>query len=84
MAAKKKYVVADGYSFTAGGHIYTAGEDISEDVFADKKFFASCLSKGSIKAEGTEATADAVVEKSEDAVVETTEAKKISKSKDKE
>ncbi|MCQ2087877.1 MAG: hypothetical protein MJZ37_07475 [Bacilli bacterium] len=50
MAKKeKKYVVAKGYSFTSGGHIYVAGEEISEKIFADKKDFASCISKGSIK-----------------------------------
>lgn len=59
--AAKKYIVAKGYSFTAGGHIYVAGEEISENVFADKKVFAVCLSRGSIVAVGEDAT-----EKAED------------------
>lgn len=54
--AAKKYIVAKGYSFTAGGHIYVAGEEISEKVFADKKVFAVCLSKGSIIAVGEDVT----------------------------
>lgn len=41
----KKYVVAEGYSFTANGHIYSAGDEISESVFADKVYFAKLLSE---------------------------------------
>lgn len=44
----KKYVVAEGYSFTANGHIYSAGEEISESVFADKVYFAKLLSEKKI------------------------------------
>lgn len=44
----KKYVVAEGYSFTANGHIYSAGDEISESVFADKVYFAKLLSEKKI------------------------------------
>ena len=44
----KKYVVAEGYSFTANGHIYSAGEEISDSVFADKVYFAKLLSEKKI------------------------------------
>ena len=44
----KKYVVAEGYSFTANGHIYSAGDEISENVFADKVYFAKLLSEKKI------------------------------------
>ena len=39
----KKYVVAEGYAFTANGHIYSAGDEISESVFADKVYFSKLL-----------------------------------------
>ena len=44
----KKYVVAEGYAFTANGHIYSAGDEISESVFADKVYFAKLLSEKKI------------------------------------
>lgn len=44
----KKYVVAEGYSFTANGHIYSAGDEISESVFVDKVYFAKLLSEKKI------------------------------------
>lgn len=44
----KKYVVAEGYSFTANGHIYSAGDEISESVFTDKVYFAKLLSEKKI------------------------------------
>ena len=44
----KKYVVAEGYAFTANGHIYSAGDEISDSVFADKVYFAKLLSKKKI------------------------------------
>lgn len=44
----KKYVVAEGYAFTANGHIYSAGEEISDSVFADKVYFAKLLSEKKI------------------------------------
>lgn len=44
----KKYVVAEGYSFTANGHIYSAGDEISESVFSDKVYFAKLLSEKKI------------------------------------
>lgn len=44
----KKYVVAEGYAFTANGHIYSAGDEISENVFADKVYFAKLLSEKKI------------------------------------
>ena len=44
----KKYVVAEGYAFTANGHIYSAGDEISESVFADKVYFAKFLSEKKI------------------------------------
>lgn len=44
----KKYVVAEGYAFTANGHIYSAGDEISESVFADKVYFAKSLSEKKI------------------------------------
>lgn len=44
----KKYVVAEGYSFTANGHIYSAGEEISESIFTDKVYFAKLLSEKKI------------------------------------
>lgn len=44
----KKYVVSEGYAFTANGHIYSAGDEISESVFADKVYFAKLLSEKKI------------------------------------
>ena len=44
----KKYVVAEGYAFTANGHIYSAGDEISDSVFADKVYFAKLLSEKKI------------------------------------
>ena len=44
----KKYVVAEGYAFTANGHIYSAGDEISESVFADKVYFSKLLSEKKI------------------------------------
>lgn len=44
----KKYVVAEGYAFTANGHIYSAGDEISESVFEDKVYFAKLLSEKKI------------------------------------
>lgn len=44
----KKYVVAEGYAFTANGHIYSAGDEISESVFSDKVYFAKLLSEKKI------------------------------------
>lgn len=44
----KKYVVAEGYSFTANGHIYSAGDEISKSVFADKVYFSKLLSEKKI------------------------------------
>lgn len=44
----KKYVVAEGYAFTANGHIYSTGDEISENVFADKVYFAKLLSEKKI------------------------------------
>lgn len=44
----KKCVVAEGYAFTANGHIYSAGDEISESVFADKVYFSKLLSEKKI------------------------------------
>lgn len=48
MASKKVYVVAPGYSFTVKGHIYSAGDVISPNVFADKKYFAKLVAEKKI------------------------------------
>ena len=60
----KKYVVAEGYAFTANGHIYSAGDEISDSVFADKVYFAKLLSEKKIlqvsdKTEAVEKKAEA-------------------------
>lgn len=44
----KKYIVAEGYAFTANGHIYSAGDEISESVFVDKVYFSKLLSEKKI------------------------------------
>ena len=48
MAKAKKYVVAKGYSFTSGGYIYSAGEDIPEGAFPNKNVLAKFLSAGKV------------------------------------
>ena len=57
--AKKTYVVAEGTAFTAMGHIFAPGEEISESVFADKVYFAKMISQGRIvEVKKNEAPAD--------------------------
>lgn len=46
--AKKTYVVAEGMSFTAMGHIFKAGEEIPAGAFADKVYMAKMISEGKI------------------------------------
>lgn len=80
----KKYVVAEGYSFTANGHIYSAGDEISESVFVDKVYFAKLLSeKKIIQVSGkTEAVEEKKVEDEKAPAVEEeteTEEKPVSK-----
>ena len=80
----KKYVVAEGYSFTANGHIYSAGDEISESVFVDKVYFAKLLSeKKIIQVSGkTEAVEEKKVEAEKASAVEEeteTEEKPVSK-----
>lgn len=80
----KKYVVAEGYSFTANGHIYSAGDEISESVFADKVYFAKLVSeKKIIQVSGkTEAVEEKKVEAEKAPAVEEkteTEEKPVSK-----
>ena len=71
----KKYVVAEGYSFTANGHIYSAGEEISDSVFADKVYFAKLLSEKKILqvSDKTEAVEKKVEAEKVSAVEENTE-----------
>lgn len=80
----KKYVVAEGYSFTANGHIYSAGEEISDSVFADKVYFAKLLSEKKILqvSDKTEAVEEKKAEADEAPAVEEnteTEEKPVSK-----
>ena len=49
---KKRYKVAQGYSFTAGGVIYKGGDYIPESAFPDKSYLALMVSKGRIIEEG--------------------------------
>ena len=79
--AAKKYIVAKGYSFTAGGHIYVAGEEIGEEVFADKKVFAACLSKGSIISEEKDSEVEKPAEESKPAEAEKPAVKESKKTK---
>lgn len=46
--AKKTYVVAEGMSFTAMGHIFGAGEEIPEGAFSDKVYMAKMISERKI------------------------------------
>lgn len=71
----KKYVVAEGYAFTANGHIYSAGEEISDSVFADKVYFAKLLSEKKILqiSDKTEAVEKKVEAEKAPAVEENTE-----------
>lgn len=71
----KKYVVAEGYAFTANGHIYSAGEEISDSVFADKVYFAKLLSEKKILqvSDKTEAAEKKVEVENAPAVEEKTE-----------
>lgn len=77
----KKYVVAEGYAFTANGHIYSAGDEISESVFSDKVYFAKLLSEGKILSvsEKKETVEKAEVEKPAEAEEEKTETENVSK-----
>lgn len=45
---KKTYVVAEGMSFTAMGHVFGAGEEIPEGAFSDKVYMAKMISEGKI------------------------------------
>ncbi len=71
----KKYVVAEGYAFTANGHIYSAGDEISDSVFADKVYFAKLLSEKKILqiSDKTEAVEKKVEAENAPAVEENTE-----------
>ena len=71
----KKYVVAEGYAFTANGHIYSAGDEISDSVFADKVYFAKLLSEKKILqvSDKTEAAEKKVEVENAPAVEEKTE-----------
>ena len=71
----KKYVVAEGYAFTANGHIYSAGDEISDSVFADKVYFAKLLSEKKILqvSDKTEAVEKKVEVENAPAVEEKTE-----------
>lgn len=66
--AKKTYVVAEGMAFTAIGHIFGAGEEISEKFFSDKVYFAKLLSEKKIvevkndEVSGTEGTSENATE----------------------
>ena len=83
----KKYVVAKGIAFTANGHIYSAGDEISESVFSDKVYFAKMLSEGKILSvsdkketvEKAEAEKPTEAEKPAEAEEEKTETENVSK-----
>lgn len=82
MAKAKTYVVAEGYSFTAGGKIYSAGEVIPEALFADKTVFARNVSQKKIlEMAETVKTEDAIISALEDAVVAPAEAKTTTRKK---
>ena len=50
----KTFIVADGCSFTSGGYIYAAGEEIPEAAFPNKTVFAKYVAAGKIKETMTE------------------------------
>jgi len=84
----KKYVIAEGFSLTANGHIYSAGEEISESVFVDRNYFTKLLSEKKIlivdekstnKEEKKEVVEETKVEKEVQPAVEETTSKKSSK-----
>lgn len=85
----KTYIVAEGFSFVANGKTYDSGEEIPEEVFADKTVFASMLSKKKIVTADGSAVAvkasepEAVSEKEPEAKLEkSAEAKATKKAKE--
>lgn len=50
--AKNTYVVAEGMSFTAMGHIFVAGEVIPESAFSERGYLSKMISEKKIIEKG--------------------------------